>query len=203
MTNNIQHTSTSEPSSLGIASKTNLTLCYADYFETCWCNSIDSKLKTCFYLLRHVSIHSNSSYFCVYHLIKNATECYKSSAIFSSHQTLSTFYTYCSLILFIFGLTGNGISIVILLNTKLQRLCIYRNLTILCFLNIFYLISIFIRHKNAFNEDIREISIKFCRLHTFFVAFLGHLCSWQLISTSIQRVHALLSLQSHRTTSWV
>lgn len=89
------------------------------------------------------------------------------------------------------------------MNTKLQRLCIYRNLTILCFLNIFYLISIFIRYKNTSDQDIREISIEFCRLHTFFVAFLGHLCSWQLISTSIQRVHGLLSLQSHQTISWM
>jgi hypothetical protein len=62
---------------------------------------------------------------------------------------------------------------------------------------------ILIRHKNNYEQDLRDISVEFCRLHTFIVAFIGHLCSWQLVSTSIQRVYALLSLQSHRTTSWV
>jgi hypothetical protein len=105
--------------------------------------------------------------------------------------------------MFIIGLLGNGISIIILLSTKLRGLNVYRNLTILCFLNILYLITILIRHENFYQQDLRDISNDFCRLHTFIVAFIGHLCSWQLVSMSIQRVCALLSLQSHRVTSWV
>jgi len=98
---------------------------------------------------------------------------------------------------------GNGISIVILLSTKLRHLSVYRNLTILCLLNIFYLTLMLIRDENIYKQDLRNFSMDFCRLHVFLAAFIGHLCSWQLVSTSIQRVYALLSLQSHRTTSWV
>jgi hypothetical protein len=98
---------------------------------------------------------------------------------------------------------GNGISILILLGTKLHHLSVYRNLTILCLLNIFYLILMLIRDENIYKQDLRNLSMNFCRLHVFLAAFIGHLCSWQLVSTSIQRVYALLSLQSHRTTSWV
>jgi len=60
-----------------------------------------------------------------------------------------------------------------------------------------------IRDENIYKQDLRNFSMDFCRLHVFLAAFIGHLCSWQLVSTSIQRVYALLSLQSHRTTSWV
>ena len=70
-------------------------------------------------------------------------------------------------------------------------------------LNIFYLSAILIRHRNSYNQDLRDLSPNICRLHTFIIAFTGHLCSWQLVSTSIQRVHALLSLQAHQQTSWV
>ncbi|CAF4306550.1 unnamed protein product, partial [Adineta steineri] len=58
-------------------------------------------------------------------------------------------------------------------------------------------------HINKYNQDLRNISPNVCRWHKFIVTFTGHLCTWQLVSTSIQRVHALLSLQLHRTTSWV
>jgi hypothetical protein len=92
---------------------------------------------------------------------------------------------------------------IVLCDKKLRRLSIYRNLTILCALNILYLFAILIRHTNIYNQDLRKVSPQACRLHTFIVAFTGHLCSWQLVSTSIQRVYALLSLESHRNTSWV
>jgi len=118
-------------------------------------------------------------------------------------NSVSNIYIYLTISLFIIGLIGNGISIIILLSTKLRCLSVYKNLTILCILNILYLISILIRHKNIYQQDLRYISIELCRLHTFTVAFIGHLCSWQLVSTSIQRIYALLSLQSHRKTPWV
>jgi hypothetical protein len=91
----------------------------------------------------------------------------------------------------------------ILLHKSLRRLSVYRNLAILCALNILYLLAVLIRYINNYNQDLRNISPNFCRLHTFTVAFTGHLCSWQLVSTSIQRVHALLSLKLYRATSWV
>jgi len=153
--------------------------------------------------LKHAISFSNSSYFCVYHEIRKTIECFNSSYIFPK-SSVSNVYIYLTISLFIIGLIGNGVSIIILLSTKLRRFSVYRNLAILCFLNILYLASILIRYKtNNYQQDLRDISTEFCRLHAFTVAFLGHLCSWQLVSTSIQRVHALLSLQSHRTTSWV
>jgi hypothetical protein len=156
----------------------------------------------CPYLLHYAASVSNSSYFCVHHMIRKAIECFKSSYIFPKSYVTNV-YVYLTIILFIIGLFGNGISIIILLSTKLRRLNVYRNLTILCFLNILYLALILIRHRNNYQQDLRDVSVEFCRLHVFAVAFIGHLCSWQLVSTSIQRVHGLLSLQLNRTTSWV
>ena len=135
-------------------------------------------------------------------MIRKSIECFNSSYIFPKSYVTNV-YVYLTLVLFIIGLFGNGISMIILISTNLRRLNIYRNLTILCFLNILYLALILIRHKNKYQQDIRDISTDFCRFHMFAVAFIGHLCSWQLVSTSVQRVHGLLSLQSHRTTSWV
>ena len=177
-------------------------MCQADYFNTCWCPLNSSQPITCTYLLRYVASHSNSSYFCIYHIIRKAIECFNSSTTFSK-SSVSNIYIYATIVIFIIGLLGNGISIIILWSTKLCRLNVYRNLGILCFLNILYLIAILTRHENNYQQDLRDISTDLCRLHVFTVAFIGHLCSWQLVSTSIQRVYALLSLKSHRTTSWV
>ncbi|CAF0882306.1 unnamed protein product [Adineta steineri] len=185
-----------------IISQTNLTLYRADYFQTCWRYLNSSESISCSYLLNHAVSYSNSSYFCVYHTIRQTIECYNSSYIFPK-SIVSNIYLYLTILIFIIGLIGNGISIIVLLSTKLRYLSVYKNLSILCFLNILYLISILIRYKNNYQQDLRDISIDFCRLHTFTVAFIGHLCSWQLVSTSIQRVYALLSLQSHQTTSWI
>ncbi len=186
-----------------IQSRDNLTLCKADYFETCWCKLNTTESITCPYLLRHVIPSSNSSYFCVYHTIRKTIDCFNSSFIFPKMTSVSTIYVYLTIFLFIIGLIGNGLSIIILLNKTLRRLSVYRNLIILCILNIFYLLAVLIRYRNRSNQDIRNISPNICRLHAFIVAFTGHLCSWQLVSMSIQRIHALLSLKSHRKTSWV
>ena len=186
----------------GITSENNLTLCHADYFQSCWCRWNSSQPMECTYLLRYAKCFSNTSYFCIYHIIRNTIECFDSKYILPKYP-ISNLFSYFSLAFFLIGVIGNGMSIVILLSTKLRNFSIYRNLTILCLLNILYLISIFIREKNFSNQDLRNISVDFCRFHVFLTAFVGHLCSWQLVSTSIQRVHALLSLQSHRTTSWV
>ena len=186
----------------GIITENNLTLCHADYFQACWCKWNSSQPSECTYLLRYAKCFSNTSYFCIYHIIRNTIECFDSKYILPKYS-ISTIPLYFSRIFFLIGLIGNGISILILLSTKLRYLSIYRNLTILCLLNILYLISIFVREENFAKQDLRNISVEFCRLHVFFTAILGHLCSWQLVSTSVQRVHALLSLQSHRTTSWV
>jgi hypothetical protein len=129
-------------------------------------------------------------------------ECFNAHHIIPK-TTVSNIHLYLSLMLFTIGMIGNGISTLILLSTKLRHLSVYRNLTILCLLNIFYLTLILIRDENIYKQDLRNFSMDFCRLHVFLTAFIGHLCSWQLVSTSIQRVYALLSLQSHRTASWV
>ncbi len=186
-----------------IHSRDNLILCKFNYFEHCWCKLNSTEPIKCPYLLRHVISLSNSSHFCIYHTIRKTIECYNSSFIFPKINSVSNIYIYLTIFLFIIGLIGNGLSIIILLNKTLRRLSVYRNLIILCALNIFYLLAILIRHKNNYNQDIRDISPKLCRLHTFIVAFIGHLCSWQLVSTSIQRAHALFSLQLHFQTSWV
>ncbi|CAF1215493.1 unnamed protein product [Rotaria sordida] len=185
-----------------ILSRNNLSLCKANYFETCWCKLNSTEPVTCPYLLRYVVSSSNSSYFCVYHTIRKVIECFNSTSIFSKIDSISIIYIYLTIFIFTIGFIGNGLSIIILFNKKLRCLGVYRNLTILCTLNIFYLLAISIRHINTYNRDLRHISPQLCRLHTFIVAFTGHLCSWQLVSTSIQRVHALLSLDSHRTKSW-
>lgn len=146
---------------------------------------------------------SNSSYFCVYHTIRRVIECFNSTAIFPKTDSVSTLYVYLTIITFAIGFLGNGLSTVILLNKNLRRLSVYRNLAILCIFNVLYLLAISIRHINTYNQDLRHISSEICRIHTFIVAFTGHLCSWQLVSTSIQRVHALLSLRHHGSKSWV
>ena len=186
-----------------ILSENNLTLCKADYFETCWCPLNVSVPTTCPYLLRHVVSLSNSSSFCLYHTIRQTIECFKASLIFPPTNSASGIYISSTLILFLLGLLGNGLSMIILFGKTLRPISVYRNLFILCGLNIFYLLAVLIRHTNLYRQDLRLVSFDFCRYHTFLVAFTGHLCSWQLVSTSIQRVHALLSLQSHRGTSWV
>ena len=186
-----------------IHSRDNLTLCDANYFEACWCKLNSSEPVICPYLLRHVKSSSNSSYFCVYHTIRKLVECFNPSFIFPKHDFVLPIYIYLTTFLFIIGLIGNGLSIIILLNKTLRYLSVYRNLTILCALNILYLLAILIRHRNNYNQDLRGLSPNICRLHTFIIAFTGHLCSWQLVSTSIQRVHALLSLQVPRETFWV
>ncbi|UJR37236.1 hypothetical protein I4U23_029945 [Adineta vaga] len=185
-----------------IITRDNLILCRAEYVQACWCPLNSSEPILCTYLLKHAVSYSNSSYFCVYHLIRKTIECINSSSIFPQ-PPVSNLYHSLTLILFLIGLLGNGISIFILLSTKLRRLNVYRNFSILCFLNILYLATVLIRYKNMYRYDLRIISNEFCRLHTFFIAFIGHLCSWQLVSTSIQRVHALFSLESHQTTSWL
>jgi hypothetical protein len=139
----------------------------------------------------------------VYHIIRKAIDCYNSSVIFPKTDSVSSVYIYLTTILFIIAIIGNGLSMIILCDKILRRLGVYQNLTILCALNILYLFAILIRHRNTYNQDLRGISPRACRLHSFIVAFTGHLCSWQLVSTSIQRVYALLSLQSHSNSSWV
>lgn len=186
-----------------IYSQNNLTLCRANYFETCWCKHNSNETITCPYLLRYVNSISNSSYFCIYHTIRKTIDCFNTIFIFPKSESVSKFYIYLTIFLFIIGLIGNGLSIGILLNKTFRRLSVYQNLVILCIFNIFYLLTVLIRYRNNSNRDIRDISPIMCRLHSFIVAFTGHLCSWQLVSMSIQRVHALLSLQSHRQTSWV
>ncbi|CAF2047548.1 unnamed protein product [Rotaria magnacalcarata] len=180
----------------------NLTLCRIDYFKACWCQLNASEPIQCSYLLRHAASYSNSSYFCTYHTIRRTIDCLNSSYIFSK-SSASEIYIYSTILIFIIGLLGNGLSIITLLCSKLCRLDIYKNLTIFCFLNILYLLLVLIRHRNIYHQDLRNISTKFCRMHTFIIAFIGHLCSWQLVSTSIQRLYALLSLKSQRTTSWI
>jgi hypothetical protein len=116
---------------------------------------------------------------------------------------VSNLYLYVTIIISIIGILGNGFAIVVLFDKTLRRLSVYRNLIIYCALNILYLLAISSRHINSYNQDLRDISPSICRWHSFVVAFTGHLCSWQLVSTSIQRLHALLSLQLNRTASWV
>ncbi|CAF0785606.1 unnamed protein product [Didymodactylos carnosus] len=196
--------------------KTNLTLCGYNYFYTCWCSSVNSNLSSCTFLLRHVA--SNSSHICVWHIIRQLVECFdisvlqpsaaiiQSSTLSDHHNQAyfsSSLYIYCTIILFVIGLFGNGLSVLILLSKSLRKLSVYRNLAIICGLNIAYLTSIFVRHNNFYKHDIRKLSVRKCHLHSFLVAYLGHLCSWQLCSMSIERVHALLSLQAHRPTSWI
>jgi hypothetical protein len=135
--------------------------------------------------------------------MRKAIECFNTSFIYPKNDFVSSIYIYLTIFLFVISLIGNGLSIIILLNKILRCISVYRNLTILCILNIFYLFAVLIRHRNNYNQDLRHLSPNICRLHTFIIAFTGHLCSWQLVSTSIQRVHALLSLQVHRQTSWV
>ena len=171
--------------------------------ETCWCKLNSSERIFCPYLLRYVKSVSNASYFCVYHTLRKTIDCFNSSFIFPKSDSISSVYLHLTTFLFIIGLIGNGLSILILLNKTLRHLSVYRNLAILCVLNIFYLLAILIRHRNTYNQDLRDISANLCRLHAFIVAFTGHLCSWQLVSTSIQRAHALLRLRAHRQTSWV
>ena len=186
-----------------IYSQNNLTLCSADYFQTCWCRWNTTEPLTCPYLLHHVKSLSNSSYFCVYHTIRKTIECFHSSLIFPSTDSVSSRYISLTIVLFLIGLIGNGFSMIILLHRTLRMLSVYRNLTILCLLNIFYLLAILIRHQNFYDQDLRDVSLPICQWHMFIVAFTGHLCSWQLVSTSIQRAYALLSLQGHGQTSWV
>ncbi|CAF1511141.1 unnamed protein product [Rotaria sp. Silwood1] len=185
-----------------IISQSNLSLCKANYFEACWCKINTNESITCPYLLRHVNSYSNSSYFCVFHTIRRVIECFNSTLIFPQNDSTLTIIVYLTIFIFTIGFIGNGLSMIILLNRTLRRLSVYRNLTILCAFNILYLLAISIRHLNTYHQDLRNISSNMCRLHTFIVAFTGHLCSWQLVSTSIQRVYALLSLYSHRTKSW-
>ncbi|CAF0774239.1 unnamed protein product [Adineta steineri] len=185
-----------------VLTQNNLKLCKVTYFETCWCKLNSNESVTCPYLLRHVNSSSNSSYFCVYHIIRKTIECFDSSIIYPKDDFVSNTYIYLTIILFLIGIIGNGLSIIVLFDKTLRYLSIYRNLAILCAFNIFYLLSISIRHINKYNQDLRNISPNVCRWHKFIVTFTGHLCTWQLVSTSIQRVHALLSLQLHRTTSW-
>jgi hypothetical protein len=139
----------------------------------------------------------------MYHTIRKTIDCFNSTLVFPKLDSVSSIYIYLTIFIFLIGLLGNGLSIIILFHKTLRYLSVYRNLAILCTLNIFYLLAIVIRHRNNYNQDLRDISPKICRLHVFIVAFTGHLCSWQLVSTSIQRVYALLSLQAHRRTSWV
>jgi hypothetical protein len=108
-----------------------------------------------------------------------------------------------TLVLFIVGLVGNGLSMIILLESHLRCLRVYHNLFLLCGWNIFYLFAVLLRHTNIYGQDIRDKSFDLCRLHVFIVAYAGHLCSWQLVMMSIQRVQVLLSLRTHRTASWV
>ncbi|CAF0794520.1 unnamed protein product [Didymodactylos carnosus] len=199
-----------------IVTKTNLTLCKFNYFQACWCSSTNANLSSCNFLLRYVT--SNSSHICIWHIIRELIECFDisvlnrtvsstKSSILSNYQNHtyfpSSFYSYCTIILFIIGLCGNGLSILTLLSKSLRKLNVYRNLAVICSLNIIYLISIFVRYNNIYKHDIRKLSVEICRLHSFLVAYVGHLCSWQLCSMSIERVYALLSLQSYRPTSWI
>ena len=63
------------------------------------------------------------------------------------------------------GVVGNGLSIVILLGRSLRHLSVYRNLAILCALNILYLSAVCIRHINTYHQDLRDASPELCRLH--------------------------------------
>ena len=186
-----------------VISHDNLTLCKATYFEACWCPLNSSQPSLCPYLLRHAVSYSNASYFCVYHTIQQAIECLNASCILPRPDPVSHPYLFITVALLMMGVVGNGLSIVILLGRSLRHLSVYRNLAILCALNILYLSAVCIRHINTYHQDLRDASPELCRLHTFAIAFTGHLCSWQLVSTSIQRVRALLSLELHRAASWV
>lgn len=171
--------------------------------ETCWCPVNQTDPVSCPFLLRHVNQISNASHFCVYHTIRLAIDCFNVSLVYPKSDSISNFYIYSTFLLFIIGLIGNGFSMIILSGRTLRSLSVYRNLFLLCAFNIFYLFAVLIRHSNFYQQDLREISSEFCRWHTFAVAFTGHLCSWQLVSTSIQRVNALLSLELPRPASWV
>ena len=186
-----------------VISHDNLTLCGATYFETCWCPLNSSQPSLCPFLLRYAVAYSNASYFCVYHTIRQTIECLNTSCVFPRADPVSHPYLFITVALLVMGVVGNGLSIVTLLDRSLRQLSVYRNLAILCALNILYLSAVSIRHINTYHRDLRDASPSLCRLHTFAIAFTGHVCSWQLVSTSIQRVRALLSLELHRTASWV
>ena len=188
---------------VNIVSRNNLTLCKATYFEACWCLLNHSEPVSCSFLGRHVVSMSNSSYFCIFHTIRKAIDCFNSSIIFPNIDSVSSVYISLTTILFVIGLLGNGFSMIILCNRTLRSISVYRNLFLLCAMNIFYLFAVFLRHVNNYKQDLRTVSFDFCRFHTFAVAFTGHLSSCHLVSTSIQRVHALFRLETHQQTSWV
>ncbi|CAF1287355.1 unnamed protein product [Didymodactylos carnosus] len=151
---------------------------------------------------------SNSSHICMWHIIRKTIDCFDQSILIPSSKrssvlSSSLFYRYSTIILFFIGLCGNGFSIVILFRKSLRKFSVYRSLSVICILNIFYLILIVIRHNNIYKIDIRLLSVSICRLHSFLVAYFGHLCSWQLCSMSIERVHDLLSLKQRRSSSWL
>ncbi|CAH8643842.1 unnamed protein product [Heterobilharzia americana] len=95
------------------------------------------------------------------------------------------------LIIFIFGLFGNALTVVILRSKRLQQSSTSIYLTVLAIVDIFYLLTgllvTIINYTFLFPSDIRHFSLISCILTPYLSYTLAYLSVWLLVSVTIDR----------------
>ncbi|CAH8873039.1 unnamed protein product [Trichobilharzia szidati] len=95
------------------------------------------------------------------------------------------------LIIFIFGLFGNALTVVILRSKRLQQSSTSVYLTVLAVVDIFYLLTgllaTIINHIFLFPNDIKDLSLISCILTPYLSYTLAYLSVWLLVSVTIDR----------------
>ncbi|RTG88882.1 cholecystokinin A receptor [Schistosoma bovis] len=95
------------------------------------------------------------------------------------------------LLILIFGLFGNGLTVVILQSKRLQQSSTLIYLTVLAIVDIFYLLTgllfTIINYTFLFPSDIRHYSLISCILTPYLSYTLAYLSVWLLVSVTIDR----------------
>ncbi|CAH8679132.1 unnamed protein product [Schistosoma rodhaini] len=95
------------------------------------------------------------------------------------------------LLILIFGLFGNGLTVVILQSKRLQQSSTLIYLTVLAIVDIFYLLTgllvTIINYTFLFPSDIRHYSLISCILTPYLSYTLAYLSVWLLVSVTVDR----------------
>ncbi|TNN20131.1 FMRFamide receptor [Schistosoma japonicum] len=95
------------------------------------------------------------------------------------------------LIIFIFGLFGNGLTVIILQSKRLQQSSTLIYLSVLAIVDIFYLLTgllvTIINYTFLFPSDIRHFSLISCILTPYLSYTLAYLSVWLLVSVTVDR----------------
>ena len=121
------------------------------------------------------------------------------SESYVQYKAALVLWRYVPPFLIIFGITGNALTVIILLQKHLRKSATSIFLVSLAISDILALTTGLVRQwiKYAFKVDIREdVSVTGCRLHWFLVYVVTQFSSWMLICVTMERT--ISTFQPHK-----